>query len=65
MIVPESLWDQAIHRKVNRNLKHISIIACISAAGESLTPYIVTSQDTPSIREQLKNAVYASAFIAF
>jgi hypothetical protein len=35
-------------------MERISIVACISAAGESLIPYIVTSQDTPSLREHLK-----------
>jgi hypothetical protein len=30
------------------------VIACISAAGDSLTPYIVTSQDSLPIRENLK-----------
>jgi hypothetical protein len=34
-------------------MKHVSVIACISAAGESLTPYIVTSQDSPALREPL------------
>jgi hypothetical protein len=35
-------------------VKHISVIACVSAAGEWLTPHSVTSQDSPSIRERLK-----------
>jgi hypothetical protein len=36
------------------NLKYISVIACASAAGESLIPGIITSQDSLSVREQLK-----------
>jgi hypothetical protein len=43
-----------IHRGISRNVKHISVIACASAAGESLIPGIITSQDSPSVREQLK-----------
>jgi hypothetical protein len=43
-----------IHHGISRKVKHISVIACVSAAGESLTPYIITSQDSPSIRQQLK-----------
>jgi hypothetical protein len=54
VIVPQSMSGQTIHHKVNCALKHVSVIACVSAAGESLTPYIVTSQDSPSLREQLK-----------
>jgi hypothetical protein len=34
-------------------VKHISVIACVSAAGESLALCIVRSQDSPSVREQL------------
>jgi hypothetical protein len=32
----------------------VSIIACVSAGGESLTPYVVTSQDSPAVRQTLK-----------
>jgi hypothetical protein len=35
-------------------VKHISVIACISTAGESLTPYIITSQDPASVQERVK-----------
>jgi hypothetical protein len=49
VIVPKSMSAQKIHHKINRNLKHMSVIVCISAAGESLTPYIVTSQDPPPV----------------
>jgi hypothetical protein len=43
-----------IRHKINQNLKHVSVIMCISAAGESLTPYIMTSQDLLPARENLK-----------
>jgi hypothetical protein len=36
-------------------VKHISIIAYISAGGESLTPYIVTSKHSERVRERLKS----------
>jgi hypothetical protein len=42
-----------IHHGISRKVKHISVIACVSAAGESLTPDIMTSQDSPLFREQL------------
>jgi hypothetical protein len=40
--------------QINRNVKHVSVFACVSAAGESFIPYIVTSQDTSRVREQLR-----------
>jgi hypothetical protein len=36
VIVPKSMCEQMIHHKANRNLKHISITAGISPAGESM-----------------------------
>jgi hypothetical protein len=45
VLVAKSMSDQTVHHKVNRNLRHVLVIACVSAAGESLIPYIVTSQD--------------------
>jgi hypothetical protein len=47
-----------LHHGISRNMKHISVITCVSAAGETLIPYIITSQDSPLVREQLnKHAV--------
>jgi hypothetical protein len=54
VIVPRSSRGQMIHHKINRRLKHFSVIACVSAAGESLTPYNVTSQNSPVVRAELK-----------
>jgi hypothetical protein len=54
VIVSKSMSAQKIHHKISRNLKHASVIACISAAGESLTPYIMTSEDSLPVRENLK-----------
>jgi hypothetical protein len=45
---------QTIHHEISRTVKHISVIACISAAGESLTPYIITFQAPTSVQERLK-----------
>jgi hypothetical protein len=53
VIVPLSARGPTIHHKMNRALKYVSLIACVSAAGESLTPYIVTSHDSPTVRERL------------
>jgi hypothetical protein len=54
VIVPKSMCEQTVHHKVNRNFKHISVIACVSAVGESLISYIFTSQHSFHVREQLK-----------
>jgi hypothetical protein len=53
VIVPITMDDQTIHHRASRSVRHISIITCISAAGESLTPYIITSQDSDAIRKRL------------
>jgi hypothetical protein len=63
VVVQTALDGQTIHHRLSRNVRHISIIACISAGGESLTPYIVTSshrhivtsQDSERIRERPKS----------
>jgi hypothetical protein len=54
VVIPKSMSEQTIHHKINRNVKNVSVIACVSAAGESLIPYIVTSQDSSRVREQLR-----------
>jgi hypothetical protein len=43
-----------IHHGISRKVKHISVIACVFAARESLIPYTITLQDSPSVREQLE-----------
>jgi hypothetical protein len=53
VIVPKMIAGETIHHCVSRAVKHISIIACITAAGESLTLYIVTSQDSEPFRKKL------------
>jgi hypothetical protein len=45
---------QAMHHGISRTVKHISVIACVGAAGESLIAYMIASQDSASVREQLK-----------
>jgi hypothetical protein len=54
VIVPPTMRGQAIHHEISRTVKHISVIACVSAAGESFTPYIITSQAPTSVQERLK-----------
>jgi hypothetical protein len=54
VIVPATMRGHTIHHEISRTVKHISVIACVSAAGESLTPYIITSQAPTSVQERLK-----------
>jgi RecJ-like exonuclease len=54
VIVLAAILAQTIHQGVSRNVRHISAIPCISAAGESLSPYIVGSSDASTIQEHLK-----------
>jgi hypothetical protein len=48
------MLGQTIHHGVSRSVKHISVIACMSAVGESFIPYIVTSQISSTFQEHLK-----------
>jgi hypothetical protein len=48
------MTDQMIHHGVHRNLKHMPVICCVSAAGESLTPFAVSSQVHDKVTETLK-----------
>jgi hypothetical protein len=53
VIVPKTMDSQTIHLRASRNVKHTSIIMCIGIRGESLTPYIMTSQDSELLRRRL------------
>jgi hypothetical protein len=44
---------QMMHHGASRSVKHISVIACITAGGESLTHFIVISQISDGIRKKL------------
>jgi hypothetical protein len=53
VIVRMTMDGQTAHHGASRNVKHISVIACITATGESMMPFIVTSQISDSIRKRL------------
>jgi hypothetical protein len=53
-MAPATMVGQTIHHEISQMVKHISVIHCVSAVGESLTPYIITSQASRLVREQLK-----------
>jgi hypothetical protein len=49
-----AMLGQTIHHRVSRHVKHISMIACVLAAGESLLPYIGTSLNSSTVHEHLE-----------
>jgi hypothetical protein len=53
VVVPLTVGSQTVHHRVSRNLKHLSIITCISAGGACLTPYVVSSQASQPIKQAL------------
>jgi hypothetical protein len=54
IVLPATMRGQTIHHGISLTLKHISVIACVFAAEESLSPYMITSQDSASVRGQVK-----------
>jgi hypothetical protein len=51
-IVPKIIAGKTVHHHVSRDVKNISIVAYIMATRKSLTPYIVTSQDSKPLRKR-------------
>jgi hypothetical protein len=56
VIVPSAMRGQTIFHGIHRNLKHVSVVACISAAGEHMTPFFVCSQVNDAVERRLKTA---------
>jgi hypothetical protein len=54
ILVPASPCGQTIYHGVNRNLKHITIVTCLAASGKHLTAYLLTFQDSRSLRVNLQ-----------
>jgi hypothetical protein len=53
-IVPSTMREQTTYHVVHRNLKHRSVVACISAAGEHMTLFWFARRGMPPWRESLK-----------
>jgi hypothetical protein len=53
MIFSKTMDERTTHHRVSRNVKYISIVTCISAREESLTPYVVILQDSEPLRKKL------------
>jgi hypothetical protein len=54
VIIPAATLGPTIHHEVPRNVKHISVITCLLAAGELLLLHIVELQNFPVVQEHLK-----------
>jgi hypothetical protein len=54
IVIPTTMPGQTIHHEISRTVKHISVIACVSAAEESLAPSIIIFQAPTSVQERLK-----------
>jgi hypothetical protein len=52
VFIPRTISGQTMHHRASRIVKHVRIITCIIAAGQSLIPYIVTLQDSQSLRRK-------------
>jgi hypothetical protein len=46
--------DEAVYHGLPRNFKHVSVVVCISAAGEYMTPFFVFSQANDAVQRGLK-----------
>jgi hypothetical protein len=58
VIIPISIFGQSIHQSAHRNLKYILIVCFASAGGESMAPFMLSSQVTDSVIETLKMEGY-------
>jgi hypothetical protein len=47
------MTGQTIYHAVHRNLKHMSVVACISAAGEQMTPFLGCPQGNTVVVRKL------------
>jgi hypothetical protein len=54
VVVPRIAALDSVHHRLSRSLKHIPVVACISASAVCLTPYVVTSQDSAAVRRDLE-----------
>jgi hypothetical protein len=54
VVVPITMAARNIRHRISRNVKHISIVTCISPGSACLTPYVVTSQDFEALHRALE-----------
>jgi hypothetical protein len=54
VVVSRTAPLNSIHHRLSRSVKCISVVACISASGACFTPYVVKSQDSAAVRQDLE-----------
>jgi hypothetical protein len=54
VVVPRTAALQSIHHRLALSVKHISVVACISASGACLTPCVVASHDSAAVCRDLE-----------
>jgi hypothetical protein len=54
MIVPSVMREQKIFYGIHRGLKHISVVTCISAGGDHVIHFLVSTQATDAVVRKLK-----------
>jgi hypothetical protein len=54
VVVPITVAAHNIHHRISQNVKHISIVTCISEGGACLTPYVVTVKDSVALHRALE-----------
>jgi hypothetical protein len=54
VIVPSAMKGEMVCQSLHRNLKHISVVVCISAAGEHMMLFFVSSQANGSVQRRLQ-----------
>jgi hypothetical protein len=59
-----AMFGRTIHHGISRNVKYISVIACVWDARESLFHYIMISQNSPTVQKHLKKQAFVSAGIS-
>jgi hypothetical protein len=54
VMVPSAMREQKIFHGIHRGLKHTSVITCISAGGDHMIHFLVSSQATDAVVRKLK-----------
>jgi acyl-[acyl carrier protein]--UDP-N-acetylglucosamine O-acyltransferase len=62
--VPATMGGQTILHEISRTVKHISMISCVSAAEESVAPYVIISQARRRSRSGSRKKVFDSVRIS-
>jgi hypothetical protein len=54
VLAAAAMFGQTMHHGLSRIVKHISMIACVSVAGKSRLPYMVTSENSSTVQEHFR-----------